>query len=62
MTPAQERGKAIFERDTDKFGKPIRGDNRCSYCHSGPKGTNQKLFDVGTRSRQTIPDCSRRRR
>jgi cytochrome c peroxidase len=25
------------------------GDNRCVYCHSGPKGTNQKLFDVGTR-------------
>ena len=23
--------------------------NRCSYCHSGPKGTNQKFFDVGTR-------------
>jgi YVTN family beta-propeller protein len=48
MTPAQERGKAIFERDTDKFGKPIAEYNRCSYCHSGPKGTNQKLFDVGT--------------
>ena len=49
MTPAQERGKAIFERSTDKFGKPIDEYNRCSYCHSGPKGTNQKLFDVGTR-------------
>ncbi len=49
MTPAQERGKAIFERGTDKFGKPIDEYNRCSYCHSGPKGTNQKLFDVGTR-------------
>jgi YVTN family beta-propeller protein len=49
LTPAQERGLAIFERDTDKFGKPIAEYNRCSYCHSGPKGTNQKLFDVGTR-------------
>jgi YVTN family beta-propeller protein len=49
LTPAQERGKALFERDTDKFGKPIAESNRCSYCHSGPKGTNQKLFDVGTR-------------
>jgi len=48
LTPAQERGKAIFERGTDKFGKPIAEYNRCSYCHSGPKGTNQKLFDVGT--------------
>ena len=49
LTPAQERGKAIFERAVDKFGKPIPEANRCSYCHSGPKGTNQKLFDVGTR-------------
>jgi len=49
LTPAQERGKGIFERDTDKFGKSIPEINRCSFCHSGPKGTNQKLFDVGTR-------------
>jgi YVTN family beta-propeller protein len=50
LTPAQERGKAIFERAVDKFGKPIPELNRCSYCHSGKKGTNQKSFDVGTRS------------
>jgi len=49
MTPAQERGKAVFERAVDKFGTPIPEANRCSFCHSGPKGTNQKLFDVGTR-------------
>ncbi len=49
QTPAQERGQALFERSVDKFGKPIDEYNRCSYCHSGPKGTNQKLFDVGTR-------------
>ena len=49
ITPAQERGKAIFERAVDKFKKPIPEQNRCSYCHSGPKGTNQKIFDVGTR-------------
>ncbi len=49
QTPAQERGQAIFERTVDKFNKPITEYNRCSYCHSGPKGTNQKLFDVGTR-------------
>ena len=49
LTPAQERGRAIFARDVDKFGKPISETNRCIYCHSGPKGTNQKLFDVGTR-------------
>jgi YVTN family beta-propeller protein len=49
LTPAQERGKALFERSQDKFGKPIPESNRCSYCHSGPKGTNQKISDVGTR-------------
>jgi YVTN family beta-propeller protein len=49
LTPPQERGKAIFDRTVDKFKKPIPEYNRCSYCHSGPKGTNQKLFDVGTR-------------
>jgi cytochrome c peroxidase len=49
LTPAQERGKAIFERTVDKFKKPIPEYNRCSFCHSGPKGTSQKIFDVGTR-------------
>ena len=49
LTPAQERGKAIFERTMDKFGKPVTEYNRCSFCHSGPKGTNHKIVDVGTR-------------
>ena len=49
LTPAQERGLALFSRTVDKFGKPIAESNRCSFCHSGPKGTNQKLSDVGTR-------------
>jgi YVTN family beta-propeller protein len=48
LTAAQERGLAIFERDVDKFGKPIPLENRCSYCHSGPKGTDRKISDVGT--------------
>ncbi|HEY1804528.1 MAG TPA: beta-propeller fold lactonase family protein [Terracidiphilus sp.] len=48
LTPAQDRGKAIFERAEDKFGATIPLENRCSYCHSGPEGTNRRLFDVGT--------------
>ncbi len=48
LTPMQERGKALFTRAVDKFGKPIPEANRCVYCHSGLKGTNQKPFDVGT--------------
>ncbi len=31
LTPEQERGKALFERAVDKFGKPIPQDNRCSF-------------------------------
>lgn len=49
LSPAQERGKALFERAQDKFGKPIAESNRCSFCHSGAKGTSQKSFDVGTK-------------
>jgi len=49
LTPAQERGKVIFERTVDNFGKPIPLNNRCNYCHSGPKGTDQQSFDVGTK-------------
>jgi YVTN family beta-propeller protein len=49
LTEAQERGRQLFVRDTDKFGKPIPEANRCVTCHSGPKGTNQKSSDVGTK-------------
>ncbi|HEX4809524.1 MAG TPA: hypothetical protein VH325_11380 [Bryobacteraceae bacterium] len=49
LTPKQERGKELFERAVDRFGKPIAENNRCSFCHSGPKGTSQKSFDVGTK-------------
>jgi YVTN family beta-propeller protein len=48
LTPAQERGKAIFERTAYKNGKPIPQTNQCTYCHSGPKFTNQKQLGVGT--------------
>jgi YVTN family beta-propeller protein len=49
LTPAQERGKVLFERSVDRFKKPIPRENQCSYCHSGPKGTSQRSFDVGTK-------------
>jgi len=49
MTAAQERGKVLFDRSVDKFHNPIPESNRCGFCHSGSKGTNQKSFDVGTR-------------
>lgn len=49
LTPAQARGEAVFVRSIDNFGNPIPLGNRCSYCHSGPLGTDRKSFDVGTK-------------
>jgi YVTN family beta-propeller protein len=48
LTPAQERGKAIFERTARRNGQPIPLNNQCAYCHSGPYYTNQQLADVGS--------------
>lgn len=48
LTPAQERGKAIFERTRSKNGTDIPESNQCTYCHSGPKYTNQKQVDIGS--------------
>jgi cytochrome c peroxidase len=48
LSPAQERGKVIFERTTYKDGRPIPQENQCAFCHNGPKYTDQKMFDVGS--------------
>jgi YVTN family beta-propeller protein len=48
MTASQERGKTIFNRAAYKDGRPIPKENQCAYCHSGPKYSNNQLFDVGT--------------
>lgn len=48
LTPAQERGKAIFHRTARKDGTPIPDELQCFVCHSGPHYTAQLLVDVGT--------------
>jgi YVTN family beta-propeller protein len=48
LTPAQARGKVLFDRTTSKNGTLIPQSNQCAYCHSGPKFTNQHQVDVGT--------------
>ena len=48
LTPAQARGKAIFERIRSKNGNPIPERDRCTSCHSGRKYTNNHSEDVGT--------------
>jgi len=47
-TPAQERGKDIFERTRRKDGTPIPEANQCGFCHSGRHFTNQTQVDVGS--------------
>ena len=48
LTPAQERGKAIYDRTVKKDGTPIPEMSQCFVCHSGPSYTNQTREDVGT--------------
>jgi len=48
LTAAQQRGKIIFDRAQAKNGHTIPENNRCYSCHSGPKYTNNKSFNVGT--------------
>jgi len=48
LTPAQLKGKAIFERTQDIYGKDIPKANRCVTCHPAPYYTNLKPANVGT--------------
>jgi cytochrome c peroxidase len=49
LTPAQERGKLIFERTMTNDRRPILPEGRCITCHSPPFYTNGRSFDVGTK-------------
>jgi cytochrome c peroxidase len=51
LTEAQLRGKAIFERSVDNFGKVIPENNRCITCHPGTYYTDKKLAYVSTLSK-----------
>ena len=50
FTPAQRRGKRLFERMYDNSGNLIPLTNRCNHCHTPPYFTNREVFDVGTAS------------
>lgn len=50
LTPAQKRGKAIFERTVDTKGRPIPASNRCITCHPPPFFTDRRMHDVDTAS------------
>jgi YVTN family beta-propeller protein len=50
LTPAQRRGKALFERAFTNSGAPIPIEGRCSGCHPAPYFTNRERMSVGTAS------------
>lgn len=50
LTPAQRRGKRIFEREYDNSDNPIPPLKQCHYCHRPPYFTDRELANVGTAS------------
>ena len=50
LTPAQRRGKTLFERRYDKSGNELPSTQRCVFCHAPPYFTNRNTYDVGTAS------------
>jgi len=49
LTPAQARGKLIFERTTSNDGRTLPVEGRCVTCHFPPYFTDRSRRDVGTR-------------
>lgn len=49
LTPAQRRGKAIFERTHTNDGREIDIENRCVTCHFPPLYTDRSQRNVGTK-------------
>ena len=48
LTPAQRRGKEIFERTRTNTGAYIPIANRCITCHPPPLYTDRKLHNIGS--------------
>jgi YVTN family beta-propeller protein len=49
LSPAQRRGKAIFERTMTNDERMIAENNRCVTCHFPPYYTDRRRHDVGTK-------------
>ena len=47
-TPAQQRGKVIFERTTTADGRTIPNEGRCFFCHMPPYYTSRKIANNGS--------------
>ncbi len=48
LTPAQRRGKAVFERTTQNDGSPMAPLGRCADCHNGAYFTDRSKHPVST--------------
>ena len=49
LSPAQSRGKAMFERKYANDGRLIPMAGRCTTCHPAPLYTDRQVHDVGTK-------------
>jgi len=49
LTPAQSRGKLVFERTMANDGRMIPRENRCITCHFPPLYTDREQHDIGTK-------------
>jgi len=48
LTPAQRRGKQVYDRKTNNRGEPMPPATRCGYCHSGSYKTSLQATGVGS--------------
>ncbi|MCB1125308.1 MAG: hypothetical protein KDM81_02350, partial [Verrucomicrobiae bacterium] len=48
LTPAQRRGKAMFERTMTNDRRVIPAGQRCTTCHPPPLFTDGRVHDIGT--------------
>ncbi len=49
LTPAQRRGKQVFERKMTNDSRVIAKEKRCATCHFPPLYTDRQRHDVGTK-------------
>ena len=54
LTPAQRRGKAMFERTTANDGREIPKAKRCISCHFPPLYTDRERHDIGFKMKLDI--------
>ena len=57
LTPAQERGRAVFFATRTPAGAEIPYEKRCSTCHRPPLYTVRLPFDVGSRGAADTTDA-----